>query len=52
MSATCSPLLEAGNHLLGNVSHDELCHIDINDSMDTVQESPNAQSFPQLEVHA
>ena len=27
------PLLQADNHLLRNVPHDELCHIDINDSI-------------------
>ena len=33
MPAPSRPLLQADNYLLGNVPHDELCHIAINDSM-------------------
>jgi hypothetical protein len=32
MPTPSSPLLQADNHLLGNVSHDKLSHIAINDS--------------------
>jgi hypothetical protein len=33
MPAPSRPLLQADNYLLGNIPHDELCHIAINDSI-------------------
>jgi hypothetical protein len=34
------PLLKAGDHLLRNVPHDELCHVAINASTRADQASP------------
>jgi hypothetical protein len=42
MPTPSRPLLQPNNHLLGNVSHDELCHTAINDSTDAVQDIPSS----------
>jgi hypothetical protein len=38
-------LLQPDNHLLGNVPHDELCHIAINDSTDAVKDILSMLAF-------
>jgi hypothetical protein len=40
VSALGRPLSQAGDNLLGNVPHDELCHLAINASTSAHPESP------------